>query len=156
MSAIIALAMAFFTPGLGAYVTSSAAQANDAPRAQPASRPPELLGMARVNHRIAHMSFTISSAQAHVSEISVRSGSLAMTLQGIEIVFADGGQQRIAIDDSLAPGQASHPIPIDPGRALHKVSVAKQPGLHPGETVIQLLGRVVPAPGGRPALRSRP
>ncbi len=109
--------------------------------------------MARVNHQTTHVTLQIPARQAHVSEIAVRSSSLSMTLQSIEITFADGGQQRIAIDDTLPPGQASRSIPVDPQHAIIKVSILKRPGLTPGETVIQLLGRVVPAPGARPALR---
>ncbi|HEX2841740.1 hypothetical protein [Hyphomicrobium sp.] len=117
------------------------------------ARPPDLIGMARANHRTTHVTLQIPARQSHVTEIAVRSGSLSMTLQSIEITFADGSQRRIAIDDTLRPGHASRAIPVDSQRTVRTVSIVKRPGLMPGETVIQLLGRVVPAPETRPSLR---
>jgi hypothetical protein len=103
----------------------------------------EILGTARVNNRIETLSFRIAPHQAHVSELHVRSGSLATTLVAMEVEYADGGLARFKLQDSLPPGQQSRPIPIDRTRAVKKVFVAKQPGLRPGETVIQILGKIV-------------
>ena len=88
------------------------------------------------------MSFRIAPHQAHVSELYVRSGSLATTLVAMEVEYADGGLARFKLQDPLPPGQQSRPIPIDRTRAVKKVFVAKQPGLRPGETAIQLLGKI--------------
>jgi hypothetical protein len=103
----------------------------------------EVLGTARVNNRIETMYFRIAPHQAHVSELYVRSGSLAVTLVGVEVEYADGGLARFKLQDPLPPGQQSRPIPIDRMRTVKKVFLAKQPGLRPGETAIQLLGKIV-------------
>lgn len=103
----------------------------------------EVLGIARVNNRVETMLFRIAPHQAHVSELYVRSGSLAVTLVGVEVEYADGGLARFKLQDPLPPGQQSRPIPIDRTRAMKNVFVAKQPGLRPGETAIQLLGKIV-------------
>lgn len=103
----------------------------------------EILGTARVNNRIETLSFRIAPRQAHVSELYVRSGSLATTLVAVEVEFADGGLARFKLQDPLPPGQQSRPISVDRTRAIKKVFIAKQPGLRPGETAIQLLGKIV-------------
>lgn len=102
----------------------------------------EVLGTARTNNRIESIDVRIAAHQAHVSAICIRSGSLATTLLGIEIEFADGSRERIKLQERLAPGQQSRPIPVDPRRAVRRVFVTKKPGLRPGETVIQILGKV--------------
>lgn len=88
------------------------------------------------------MFFRIAPHQAHVSELYVRSGSLAVTLVGMEVEYADGFLARFKLQDPLPPGQQSRPVPIDRMRTVKKVFVAKQPGVRPGETAIQLLGKV--------------
>jgi hypothetical protein len=102
----------------------------------------ELLAMTRTNNRTASLAFRVPPRQAHVSELRIRSGSLVLTLEAVEIEFADGGSTRILIGDTLAPGHDSRPLPIDPRRGLSRVLVMKRPGLRPGETAIQLLGRI--------------
>ncbi len=146
-----AFAIGFFL--LAPAISKAAAQSYKPAPADSIARPPDLLGMVRVNHRATHVVVEISPRQSHVTEITVRSGGLGMTLVNIEITFADGGSQRIAIDDTLPPGHLSRVIPVDSQRALRKVVVHKRPSLMPGETVIQLLGRVVAVPGTRPSLR---
>ncbi|MBN8911270.1 MAG: hypothetical protein J0H65_04255 [Rhizobiales bacterium] len=102
----------------------------------------EVLATVRTNHRTESLTFRIPAHQAHVSELRIRSGSLAVTLAGIEIEFADGRQHRALLQETLPPGHQSQPIPIEPHRAVTRVFVTKRPGLQPGETVIQLLGKV--------------
>ncbi len=102
----------------------------------------ELLGAVRVNNRTESVTFRIAPRQARVSEIRIRSGSLAASLSSVEVEFADGGLQRTEIEDSLAPGMQSRPIAVDARRAMTRVSVMKRPGLRPGETSFQLLGRL--------------
>jgi len=102
----------------------------------------EVLGTARTNNKTESLTFRIPAHQAHVSALRIRSGSLTTTLVGIEIEFADGGLERIKLQDTLAPGQQSRPVPIESRRALTRVFVSKQPGLRPGETTVQLLGKV--------------
>ena len=102
----------------------------------------EVLGTARTNNRTDTLTFRVPAHQTHVSALRIRSGSLAMTLSGIEIEFADGAFERVKLQDTLAPGQQSRPIPVDHRRAVSRVFVAKQPGLRPGETTVQLLGKV--------------
>lgn len=102
----------------------------------------EVLGTARTNNRTASLIFRVPSHQARVSEIRIRSGSLAVTLVGVEIEFADGKLERMRIEEALPPGAQSHPIPVDPSRPVSRVFVTKQPGLRAGETAVQLLGKV--------------
>lgn len=101
----------------------------------------EVLGTVRSNNRAEILDFRVLAHQTHVSELRIRSGSLGVTLTGIEIEFADGAPARATLQDTLAPGQQSRPIAVDPGRAVTRVIVTKRPGLRPGETAIQLLGR---------------
>jgi hypothetical protein len=101
----------------------------------------EVLAMVRSNNRTELLVFRLPAHQAHVSELRIRSGSLAVTLVGMEIEFADGAPARATLQDTLAPGQQSRPIAVDPGRAVTRVIVIKRPGLRPGETAVQLLGR---------------
>lgn len=103
----------------------------------------EMLGTARVNNRIETLFFHIAPHQAHASELYVRSGSLAVTLVGMEVEYADGGLARFKLQEPVPPGRQSRPIAIDNTRAMKKILVAKQPGLRPGETAIQLLGKIV-------------
>lgn len=102
----------------------------------------EVLATARTNHRTASASFRIPAHQARLSELRIRSGSLAVTLDGLEIEFADGTVQRVKVQETLAPGQQSRPIPIESRRSASKVLLSLRPGLRPGETVIQLLAKV--------------
>ena len=101
----------------------------------------EVLGTVRSNNRAEILDFRVPAHQTRVSELRIRSGSLAVTLTGIEIEFADGAPARATLQETLAPGQQSRPIAVDPGRAVTRVIVTKRPGLRPGETAIQLLGR---------------
>ncbi len=103
----------------------------------------EILAAQRANNRTANFTFRLAAHQAHLSEVCIRFGSLPVTLVAMEIEFADGGgQQRVLIDDTLAPGARSRPVPVDSRRAVSRVFVTKRPGLRAGETVMQLLGRV--------------
>ncbi|MGE0022678.1 MAG: hypothetical protein AB7S70_03490 [Hyphomicrobium sp.] len=102
----------------------------------------EVLASARTNNRTASLAFRIPAHQANVSAICLRSGSLAITLTGIEIAFADGTGQRATLQETIPPGARSSTIPVDHRRAISQVIVTKQPGLRPGETMIQLLGKV--------------
>jgi hypothetical protein len=102
----------------------------------------ELIGNARVNNSTEHVVFRIAAHQAHLSEIRVRSGSLAIALVAVEIEFADGAQQRALLQDSLAPGHQSRSIPVDRRRALRRIVVMKRPGPRDGETALQVLGLV--------------
>jgi len=104
----------------------------------------ELLAMVRTNNRTASLEFPIPPRQARVSELRIRSGSLAVMIEAVEIEFADGGHARARLNESLAPGRQSRPIATDAHRALSRVIVMKRPGLQPGETAIQLLGKIAP------------
>lgn len=102
----------------------------------------EVLGTARTNNRTESLVFRIPAHQARLSELRIRSGSLAVALAGIEIEFADGKLQRAVLQETLPPGYQSRPISVHPHGAVKRIFVTKRPGLHPGETVIQLLGKV--------------
>ena len=108
----------------------------------------EVLGTARTNNRTESLTFRVPHHQAHISALRIRSGSLATTLAGIEIEFADGGLERIKVQETLAPGRQSRSIPVDRRRAVARVFVTKRPGLRPGETVVQLLGEIERAARG--------
>lgn len=111
--------------------------------------------MARVNNLSQLVSFRIDARQRHVSELRVRSGSLSMHVVAVEIRFADGTQSRILPDEILAPGHPSRAIAVDRRRAIAEVTVVKRPGLRPGETAIQLLGKVEAPPAGAALPRTR-
>jgi hypothetical protein len=130
-----------------AFAATMAALCSVSTRAAPSTL--EVLGTARTNNRTESLVFRVAPHQAHVSELRIRSGSLAITLVGIEIEFADGNLTRVGMQETLPPGQQSQPIPVESRRAVSKVFVTKRPGLRPGETTIQLLGKIEPAPGGR-------
>jgi len=123
---------------LAALVVSSA-------RAEPQTF--EVLASAHTNNRTSSLAFRIPAHQANVSAIAIRSGSLTVTLAGIEIEFADGTYQRATHQETIPPGATSKSIPVDPRRAISQVFVTKQPGLRPGETLIQLLGKTERTPG---------
>lgn len=109
-------------------------------RAEP--RALEVIGTAHANNRAGSLVFRIAPHQSQVSEIRIRSGSLAVTLESIEIEFADGRLARISGQETLLPGHQSRPVRVDSTRAIAKVFVTLQPGLRPGETVLQLLGKI--------------
>lgn len=129
---------------IGIALLASAVALSFLPARAEAADTLELLAMARTNNRTASLTFPIPTRQAHVSELRLRSGSLAVTLEAVEIEFADGGRTRILVNETLAPGQPSRALAVDPRRALSRVLVTKRPGLRPGETAIQLLGRIAP------------
>ncbi|AHB50042.1 hypothetical protein W911_06405 [Hyphomicrobium nitrativorans NL23] len=101
----------------------------------------ELIGSARTTHQTASLTFRLSPGQSRLSEIRVRSGSLALHLEAVEIVFADGSLQRALVQESLGPGHQSRPIGIRNRQAVREIHISKRPGMRPGETVIQILGR---------------
>lgn len=103
----------------------------------------EVIGRARTNNRSEVVTFLIDTASAFVREVRVRSGGQSMLLVAVEIDFADGGSQRSAIGETLAPGRQSRAIGVDSWRAIHRITVVKRPGLRAGETEIQVIA--VPA-----------
>lgn len=107
-----------------------------------ASEPFEVLSTVRANHRASVVSFRIQGRQSHVSALAVRSGSLAITIAGLEIAFADGGFARFAAQEMVPAGHQSRVFPVDGSRAITEVLVTMRPGLRPGETALQLLGRI--------------
>jgi hypothetical protein len=102
----------------------------------------EVLGTARVNNATQTLTFRIARHQSRVSEVRLRSGSLTAHFLIMEIAFADGSRQRMTLDAIVSPGHQTPAFPVDPARAISEISVAKRPGLMPGETAIQLLGKV--------------
>ena len=102
----------------------------------------EILASAHTNNREQTVTFIVQR-QTHVSELRIRTGSLATTLVSMEIEYHDGSLQRAVLQEPVAPGQQSRAIPIDTRRAVTKVFLEKQPGLRPGSTALQLLGKVV-------------
>jgi len=113
-----------------------------APLAHASAQSLEVLATVRTNNRTESLTFRIPTHQARVSELRIRSGSLALTLAGLEIAFADGTTDRVTLTGTLPPGHQSQPIPVDSRRPVSKVFVTKRPGLQPGETAIQLIGKV--------------
>jgi hypothetical protein len=102
----------------------------------------EVLGAARTNSATQTLTFRIARHPSRVSEVRLRSGSLSAHFLVMEIAFADGGRQRMTLDAIVPPGHQTPAFPVDPARAISEISVAKRPGLMPGETAIQLLGKV--------------
>lgn len=102
----------------------------------------ELIGAARISHLATSATVRPAPHQTRLTEIRVRSGSLALHLEAVEIVFADGGLERAVVQESLAPGHRSRPIPVDGRRPVREILVMKRPGMRPGETILQVLGRV--------------
>ncbi len=129
-SATTALALA-----LGLALTAAAV-------APVAAQELELIGSARTTHQTASLTFRPAPSQARVSEIRIRSGSLALHLEAVEIVFVDGSLQRAIVQESLGAGHQSRAIRIDGHQPVREILVTKRPGMRPGETVIQILGRV--------------
>ena len=102
----------------------------------------ELIGSARTTHQTLSLTFRPAPAQARLSEIRVRSGSLALHLEAVEVVFADGSVQRALPQESLGPGHQSRPIRIGSRQPVREIHISKRPGMRPGETTLQILGRV--------------
>lgn len=102
----------------------------------------EILASAHTNNREQTVTFLVQRP-AHASELRVRTGSLAVTLVSMEIEFGDGSPQRTILREPVPAGQQSRAIPVDPRRPIVKIFLEKQPGLRPGSTAIQLLGKVV-------------
>jgi hypothetical protein len=102
----------------------------------------EVLGTARANSATQTLTFRIAAHQNRVSEIRLRSGSLTAHFLVIEISFADGGRDRLTLDATVPPGHQTPAVQVDPSRAITEIFVAKRPALMPGETAIQLLGKV--------------
>lgn len=106
----------------------------------------EVIGSTRTTHLTTSLKVRPTPRQSRLSEVRVRSGSLALHLEAVEIVFADGGVARTVVQNSLAPGRQSRPIRVDHDRPIQEILVMKRPGMRPGETTIQVLGRVVQNP----------
>lgn len=102
----------------------------------------EILASAHTNNREQTLSFLVQRP-THVSELRIRTGSLAVTLVSMEIEFRDGSLQRTILQEPIPAGQQSRAIPVDPRRPIAKVFLEKQAGLRPGSTAVQLLGKVV-------------
>lgn len=100
-----------------------------------------IVGEARANNRTDLVTFTLRRAEPGIGELRLRSGHLAIVLVAVEVEFVDGTLARRVLEQSLAPGQQSAPIAVDPGRAIASVLVTKRPGLREGETLLQLLAR---------------
>ncbi len=113
-----------------------------APLAHAGAQSLEVLATVRTNNRTQSLTFRIPAHQARVSELRLRSGSLPLSLAGLEMAFADGTTDRVLLEGTLAPGHQSEPIPVDPARTLREVLLTARPSLRPGETTIQLLGKV--------------
>ena len=101
----------------------------------------ELIASARTTHQTLSLTFRPTPRQALLSEIRVRSGSLALHLEAVEIIFADGSQQRAILQESMGPGHQSRPIRVESRQEVREIHISKRPGMRPGETVIQILGR---------------
>lgn len=145
---VSALAGSFASVAQAADAQIRLAQFRERDRGGPPSRerPPEIIGEARINNRMANVVFRIDPRQSHVSEIAIRSGNLPVLLEDAEIEYADGTRQRSPILNRVAPGQQSKPIAVDPRRAVRQISVTKRPGLRPGETILQVIGKVEGGP----------
>lgn len=161
--------IAFFATALLAITTISSVQAADPaqqmaqlrerdrgghqpgppPGPPPGNRNLEILGDVRVNNREQIVTFRIDPRQSRVSEIRFRSGDLPLLIETAEILYADGGRQRLQILDRIAPGEQSRPVETDRRRPIREVTVTKRPGFRPGVTNVQLIG-VVDAGGPPP------
>lgn len=106
----------------------------------------EVVGSTRATHLQSSLTFRVSAPQARLSEIRVRSGSLALHLEAVEIVYADGHIARTILQQSLPPGHQSRAIRADPRRPIREILITKRPGMRPGETMLQLLGKVIRKP----------
>lgn len=103
----------------------------------------EVIGTTRATHLVQSHAFRPSAAQARLAEIRIRSGSLALHLEAVEILFADGSHQRAIVRQNLPPGHQSRAIPIDRQRQVREIVVSTRPGMRQGETTLQLLGKVI-------------
>lgn len=103
----------------------------------------EIVGSARTTHLEASLTVRPGARQARLSEIRVRSGSLALYLEAVEIVFADGGTDRAILRQNLPPGHQSRAIKVDGSRPVRKILITKRPGMRQGATTLQLLGKVI-------------
>lgn len=133
----MARSVAFRLVATGALLFATAATPTEA-RAQDL----EILASTHTNNREQTVTFLVQR-QTHVSELRVRTGSLAVTLVSMEIEFRDGSPQRTILREPVPAGQQSRAIPVDPSRPIAKVFLEKQAGLRPGSTALQLLGKVV-------------
>lgn len=102
----------------------------------------DVLQAVRANHRTALVTFRVPGSRTHASALRVRSGSLPMTIVGIEIEYADGDVHRITARETVPPGHVSRPVSVDGRRAMATVLVMLQPSPRAGETTIQLLGKI--------------
>ena len=106
----------------------------------------EVIAQARATHAAGSLAFRLAPRHPRLSEVRIRSGSLALHLEAVEIVFADGGYARVILQQSLSPGHRSRPIAVDSRRPVSEILVSKRPGMRPGETLVQVLGKVADHP----------
>lgn len=102
----------------------------------------EIIARTRTNNRVEIVTLSVDRPRANVSGVRVRSGSLSLLLVAVEIEFADGARALEPVDETLAPGQQSRAIAVDPRRAISRIVVVKRPGLRDGDTELQVLGVV--------------
>lgn len=105
----------------------------------------EIVGSQRTTHLSQSLTFRPPAAQSRLSELRVRSGSLAIHLEAVEIVFADGTVQRTILQQGLPPGHQSPPIRVKTQDTIREILVTKRPGMRQGATTLQLLGKVIRA-----------
>jgi hypothetical protein len=102
----------------------------------------EILASAHTNNREQTITILVPRP-VHISELRIRTGSLAITLVSAEIEFSDGSLQRTRLQEPVPAGQQSRAIPVDTKRTIARVFLEKQAGLRPGSTALQLMGKVV-------------
>lgn len=105
----------------------------------------EIVGTQRTTHLTQSLTFRPKAAQSRLTELRVRSGSLAIHLEAVEIVFADGTVQRTILQLGLPPGHQSPPIRVKTQDTIREILVTKRPGMRQGATTLQLLGKVIRA-----------
>lgn len=61
--------------------------------------------------------------QQEVSELMIQVGNAQVNLEGVKVVFADGAEKKINVEETLRPGVDSEPIGLGTTKALTSVEL---------------------------------
>lgn len=125
---------------LGLAMTVLASQVSAQPKGL------EIVASARTTHLTASHTFRVPPRQARLAEVRIRSGSLGITLDAVEIVFSDRTIEPTILQQHLPPGHQSRAVPVRNRQDIREIVVTMRPGMRQGETTLQLLGRLIRRP----------
>ena len=127
-----------------------------APDYAPPPPQPQVLDQQAYDRRADRIDFRIPRRDLRLSQLSVRAIDDSVSLESVEVRYANGPPQTVNLYDRLGPGEETQPFDVDgERRPVIGVTVIKRPSWRPGESRIELIGleRAPPRQPDRPPPR---